>query len=243
METKMRSNFWRNQKTRTVGLGLLILATIISAYAATTVIVAVGTIPHSELFDGPATVTVRQLIIAPGEELAWHYHPGRAYNVIKRGTLTVEDGCGLEEQFRPGQAFEETEFHVHRAKNLGTEEVEVYNTFIVPDGQGTTVNIPNNERRCGPLVPVLSLEAARFCAGTGWTLRSTHGVPNTAVDLFGTTNGRTWKTTGWGRTDGTGAASATGTFATGSEGTYTLQAEVGGLRSNQISFVVSRCAP
>src|SRR5437870_2998347 len=155
-------------------LGLMVFAGIVSIYAATTVVIAVGTIPHSELFDGPATLTVRQLIISPGEELTWHYHPGRAYNVIKRGTLTIEDGCGQEDVFKAGEAFEETELHVHRAKNLGTDEVEVYNTFIVPEGNPTTINIPNNERRCGQLVPVLTLDAARFCPGTPWTLKVTN---------------------------------------------------------------------
>jgi hypothetical protein len=107
-------------------------------------------------------VTVRQLTIAPGEVLAWHYHPGHAYNVIKRGTLTAEDGCGQEEVFTVGQAFEEVDGRVHRAKNLGNEEVEVYNTFIVPEGQPTTVNIPNNERLCGPP------RSANECENGGW---------------------------------------------------------------------------
>ena len=145
----MKTNPLRSKHALVVGLSIVFLFGII-AYAATAVIVAVGTIPHSALFDGPATVTVRQFVIAPGELLAWHYHPGRAYNVIKRGTLTVEDGCGEQEVLTPGQAFEEVDGRVHRGKNLGTEEVEVYNTFIVPQGNPTTVNIPNNERRCGP---------------------------------------------------------------------------------------------
>jgi hypothetical protein len=97
-------------------------------------------------------VTVRTLTIKPGEVLPWHYHPGYAFNVVKSGILTVEDGCGgPDESLTPGQAFEELEGHVHRAKNLSaTEDVVVYNTFIVPQGRPTTVNIPNNERRCGP---------------------------------------------------------------------------------------------
>lgn len=131
-----------------ISLGAVLLA--VTAYAAVTVILAVGTIPHSELFDGPATVTVRTLTIKPGEVGAWHYHPGPAYNVIKSGTLTVEDGCGGDETLTPGQAFEETNGRVHRAKNLSTtEDVVVYNTFIVPAGQPTTLNIPNNQRLCG----------------------------------------------------------------------------------------------
>ncbi len=140
---------------------LLIAAT---AYAAVTVILAVGTIPQSQLFDGPATVTVRTLTIAPGEQLQWHYHPGYAYNVVKSGTLTVEDGCGgHEETLVAGQAFEEMDGRVHRAKNLSTTEpVVVYNTFIVPQGKPTTRNIPNNERRCGPPIDVAE------CKDNGW---------------------------------------------------------------------------
>jgi quercetin dioxygenase-like cupin family protein len=138
-----------------ISLGAILFGVI--AYAATTVILAVGTIPNSQFFDGPATVTVRTLTIAhgingqPGETLAWHYHPGYAFNVVKSGTLTVEDGCGGEETLAPGQAFEEMDGRVHRAKNLSaTEDVVVYNTFIVPQGRPTTVNIPGNTRRCGP---------------------------------------------------------------------------------------------
>jgi quercetin dioxygenase-like cupin family protein len=141
----------------------------VTAYAAVTVILAVGTIPQSQLFDGPATVTVRTLTIAPAETLQWHYHPGYAYNVVKSGTLTVEDGCGGEEEtLTPGQGFEEMDGRVHRAKNLSaTEPVVVYNTFIVPEGKPTTRNIPNNERRCGPPID------ADECKDDGW-LKFTH---------------------------------------------------------------------
>jgi quercetin dioxygenase-like cupin family protein len=158
----MKVNHLRNRLMPIVGLGIISLFGII-AYAATTVILAVGTIPQSALFDGPATVTVRTLTIKPGEVLAWHYHPGYAFNVVKSGTLTVEEGCGGEETLTPGQAFEELDGHVHRAKNLSTtEDVVVYNTFIVPQGKPTTVNIPGNERRCGPP------SEASECKDNGW---------------------------------------------------------------------------
>ena len=58
-----------------VALGSLGLFAV-AAYAATTVILAIGTIPESKFFNGPATVTVRTLTITPGETLQWHYHPG-----------------------------------------------------------------------------------------------------------------------------------------------------------------------
>lgn len=148
------------------GLCCVLLAATV--YAAVTLILAVGTIPESALFGGPATVTVRTLTIAPGEVLAWHHHPGYAFNVVKSGVLTVEEGCGgPEETLTPGQAFEEVQGHVHRAKNLGTEPTVVYNTFIMPQGNPTTINTPNNERLCGPPSTVDE------CMNDGW-LNFTH---------------------------------------------------------------------
>jgi len=138
-------------KPGALAISVCIVLLGVSVYAATTLILAVGTIPVSQFFGGPATVTVRTLTIQPGETLAWHYHPGYAFNVVKHGVLTVEDGCGgPDENLFEGQAFEEVEGHVHRAKNLGTEPVEVYNTFLIPQGRPTTINIPGNQRLCGP---------------------------------------------------------------------------------------------
>ena len=159
----MKTNQLRNKLVLIVGLSLIILSGVI-AYASSTNVLAVGTIPNSQFFDGPATVTVRTLTINPGEVLAWHYHPGYAFNVVKSGHLTVEEGCGGEVTLGPNEAFEEMDGHVHRAKNLDpTEPVVVYNTFIMPQGKPTTVNIPNNERRCGPP------SDATECKDNGWT--------------------------------------------------------------------------
>ena len=145
-----------------IGVGIVLLG--VTVYSATTNILAVGAIPDSQLFNGPATVTVRTLTINPGETLAWHYHPGYAFNVVKSGTLTVEDGCGGgDETLTPGQAFEEMDGRVHRAKNLSaTDPVVVYNTFIMPQGKPTTLNIPGNDRRCGPP------ENVDECKNDGW---------------------------------------------------------------------------
>jgi quercetin dioxygenase-like cupin family protein len=163
----MKTNTAR-KRLMLVGLGVVLFlgATVYSGTTQTisseATPIAIGAIAHSELFDGPATVTVRQLTIFPGEILAWHYHPGRAYNVIKSGTLTVEDGCGGEEVLTAGQAFEEVSGRVHRAKNLGTENLVIINTFIVPQGSPTTINTPGNERLCGPP------EDVEECKGGGW---------------------------------------------------------------------------
>jgi quercetin dioxygenase-like cupin family protein len=87
-----------------ISLGVVVWAAIV--YAQTTNVLSVGTISHSQLFDGPATVTVRTLTVKPGEVVPWHYHPGHAFNVVKSGTLTLEDGCGRVQTLSPGQGFE-----------------------------------------------------------------------------------------------------------------------------------------
>jgi len=170
MERKgLKVKFKQTGKLTVIALSLGLVLLGATVYSAVTNVLAVGVIEHSKLFDGPATVTVRTLTIKPGEELAWHYHPGYAFNVVKSGTLTVEDGCGGDlESLTPGQGFEEMDGRVHRAKNLSaTEDVVVYNTFIVPQGKPTTVNIPGNERRCGPP------EETDECKNEGW-LKFTH---------------------------------------------------------------------
>ena len=141
-------------------LGIALLGA--GVYAASTNILAVGTISQSQLFDGPAKVTVRTLTLKPGEALPWHYHPGYAFNAVKSGTLTVEDGCGGVQTLTAGQGFEEIDGRVHRARNLGTADVVVYNTFITLQGKPTMMPISGGERRCGP--PLMVVE----CNNDGW---------------------------------------------------------------------------
>ena len=120
-----------------------------TAYAAVITILASGNLPYSEVIGGPATVTFRTISFAPGEVGAWHYHPGPLFNVVTQGTVTLEDGCGGEQSYGPGQGFEESG-RVHRPKNLGSEATFAYQSFVVPQGVPTTNNIPGNEQVCGP---------------------------------------------------------------------------------------------
>jgi len=150
----------RNKVALVAGLSIVVLFGII-AYAVTLTPLGVGTISDSEFLGGPATVTVRTISFAPGEASAWHYHPGPVFNVVTRGTVTVEDACGEQKVFTPGQAFEEGA-RVHRVNNLGTEATLAYQALMIPAGSPTIVNTPNNERRCGPPRNV------NECGNGGW---------------------------------------------------------------------------
>jgi quercetin dioxygenase-like cupin family protein len=157
----MTMNPLRNRLVLVVSLSVVVLFGAV-VYAATSTILGVGTNLHSQIVNGPATMTARRLTIPAGEVGVWHYHPGLITAVITRGVVTVEDGCGGSETFTAGQAFEKNNGRVHRAINPGTEEEEEYNMFIVPQGDPITVNIPSNQRLCGPALVVDE------CKDNGW---------------------------------------------------------------------------
>lgn len=136
----------------------------VGAYALTAnFLVANAVVAHSEFFDGPAAMSVRELTIEPGEMTSWHYHPGVVLVAVKSGALTREVGCGGETTYTAGQAFEEFDRDVHRAKNLTSERIVVYDVFMIPEGQPHTISTPNNDRLCGPPANVGS------CRNGGWS--------------------------------------------------------------------------
>lgn len=151
-------------------VGLFSLFLGVPLYAGSEVL-GVGHVPYTEALNGPATMVMRRLTIAPGEVLGWHYHPGvGAYTIVRRGTLTVEDGCGGEEVFTAGQAFIEHVNRVHRGKNLGSEEVETLQTFLVPPGSPISIPAPHV---CG------EPQTVNECKSDGWM---TFTFPHTFAD-------------------------------------------------------------
>ena len=141
-----------NTKTRnkTLAIAITLAAVLIgvTVHSQTTSILLEGTIADSQMFEGRTKVIVRTLTVKPGEVVPWHYHPGHAFNIVKSGTLTIEDGCGRVQTLAPGQGFEAIDGRVHRPQNLGDTDVIVYDTFILQDGKPLTTNLP--ARRCGP---------------------------------------------------------------------------------------------
>ncbi|MGH9627597.1 MAG: hypothetical protein ACRD7E_04520 [Bryobacteraceae bacterium] len=141
----------------TAAAAVLVLA--MAARSAVMNILAVGTTTYSEVINGPASLTFRQLLMDPQEVSGWHYHPGTLISVVKRGTVAVEDVCGGEDVHNVGDAFEAVGERVHRAK-AGGEQLEEFNLFITPQGMMPTVPVP--EKRCGPPV------SRRECRHGGW---------------------------------------------------------------------------
>ena len=100
----MATRSTRITMTLSIGAGCLVLGSVI-AYAAIPTILAIGKSDHIGLAGGPATLIARHLVTPAGETTgAWHYHPGYVYNVVKSGTVVVEDGCGEVKEYSAGRS-------------------------------------------------------------------------------------------------------------------------------------------
>ncbi|HEY9367842.1 cupin domain-containing protein [Streptomyces sp.] len=91
---------------------------------------------------GATDVTVRTITIAPGGTTGWHHHPGQVIAVVQSGTLTrTLDDCSLEVN-TAGEGFVEPAGpkHTHMGRNLGTEPVVLYVTYLLPAGSPLSVD-------------------------------------------------------------------------------------------------------
>jgi hypothetical protein len=92
-------------------------------------------------------------------------------------------------------------------------------------------------------IPLLTLNSTSFCIGDSWSLMVMRSARAASVQLLGVSNGAAWEIARWGVTDQDGSFSANGTMAGGTDGTHTLSVEISGIRSNALSFAVSKCRP
>ena len=130
--------------------------------------------------------------------------------------------------------------------------------MVVPSGPGAVVintatvsgggevNISNDSASDSTTIvtqtqaPLFSSNSTAYCVGSAWSLGLSNAVPNALVRLMGTTNGQSWVVAPWATTDANGRLSLGGTFADGTQGSYTLRVDDGKV-SNTIYFVVSNC--
>ncbi|MFD5320899.1 cupin domain-containing protein [Streptomyces sp. NPDC127098] len=91
---------------------------------------------------GATDVTMRVITIEPGGSTGWHYHPGGLLAVVASGTLTrVVDGCAVEVSTAGDAVLEPAGAdHVHIGRNLGSEPVVLYATYLVPEGSPLAVD-------------------------------------------------------------------------------------------------------
>ena len=96
----------------------------------------------------PTDVVVLTTTISPGGSTGWHTHPGPAFIVVIRGTLTVyhgNDPTCTPHRHGPGTGFLDPGFgHVHIARNEGATPVTVVQTYLnVPPGGSPRIDAPH----------------------------------------------------------------------------------------------------
>ncbi|MEU1467821.1 cupin domain-containing protein [Streptomyces sp. NPDC005761] len=85
---------------------------------------------------GRTDVTFRTITVEPGGSTGWHTHRGQLIVVVKSGTLTrTLDDCTVEAT-PAGTSFIEPSGakHRHVGRNLGTEPVVLWVTYLLPEG-------------------------------------------------------------------------------------------------------------
>lgn len=86
--------------------------------------------------NGRTEVTFRTITVEPGGSTGWHTHSGQVIAVVKSGTLTrTMDDCSVE-VISAGSSFIEPSGakHRHIGRNLGTEPVVIWATYLLPEG-------------------------------------------------------------------------------------------------------------
>ncbi|MFE7777317.1 cupin domain-containing protein [Streptomyces sp. NPDC057445] len=91
---------------------------------------------------GSTDVIVRTITVAPGGSTGWHHHPGQLIAVVKSGTLTRTLADCSVETTPAGTTFIEPAGHEHRhiGRNLGSEPVVLYVTYLLPAGAPLSVD-------------------------------------------------------------------------------------------------------
>jgi N-acetylneuraminic acid mutarotase len=123
----------------------------------------------------------------------------------------------------------------HTATLLANGKVLAYGGWPPPGNNSAELYDPGFE------IPLLTLNSTSFCIGDPWSLMVIRSARAASVRLLGVSNGAAWEIARWGVTDQDGSFSANGTMASGTEGTHTLSVEISGIRSNALSFAVSKC--
>jgi quercetin dioxygenase-like cupin family protein len=147
--------------TATRGFGLMLLLVIASVGVANAqlqrTLVALGELPNPIFPTAPFQLREVKVKLAPGAVGPWHYHPGPAQIIVKRGTFKLtqdEPGCPAVEYHAGDVAIEpngpEGSPHVHQPSNPSDDETVIYITFTLPPGTPPDQDlIPAQPQFCG----------------------------------------------------------------------------------------------
>jgi len=133
--------------TRSLLLVASVVALAVSALAFSSAFSVTGQLNNYGPFNETANLEMQQLTLSSGDVIGFHTHPGPAYVIVDKGTLTEDKGCGRITQYAAGSAFQEQAGAVHSVRNAGAEAVSLYVFQIVPLNTDDTTFVP--PPKCG----------------------------------------------------------------------------------------------
>jgi quercetin dioxygenase-like cupin family protein len=89
---------------------------------------------------GDNDVIFLKATIEPGGTTGWHSHPGMEIAIVKAGVLTVYDAECVPRTVTAGHGRVQHAKTIHLGRNEGAEPVELYATFVVPDGSPVRID-------------------------------------------------------------------------------------------------------
>ena len=103
---------------------------------------------HSGFGNGTnvSNIIMSKYVALPGASFGWHQHSGPIWVVMTAGTLTYYDVDGSEcraQAFSAGSAFFDPGNNTHIARNEGSETVELYATYMLPEGGSARIDVPD----------------------------------------------------------------------------------------------------
>ena len=91
-------------------------------------------------------IVMVKFTLDPGGTFGWHRHGGPVWAIVTSGTLTIYSGddpnC-TPQVYGVGSAFLDPGDHTHVGKNETGDPVEVYATFMLPEGGQTRIDAPD----------------------------------------------------------------------------------------------------
>ena len=125
-----------------VVLGLMFAATSASAATSKDLIKSTQSWNGNEL---PAyalaqpEVTIKEIIIAPGEKLPWHQHPVINAGILLSGELVVQTREGKKLHLKAGDTLIELVNTSHTGQNISTEPAKIVVFYLAEQGEKVTI--------------------------------------------------------------------------------------------------------
>jgi quercetin dioxygenase-like cupin family protein len=91
---------------------------------------------------GPAVYSVRTVVLAPGQSLGWHRHPGTEMAVVRSGAVAlVRQGACEPARYTAGQGLFVGDAVPYRMTNDGTEPAELLVTLLLAPGAPESTDV------------------------------------------------------------------------------------------------------